>query len=229
MKIHDVKQGTEAWLAARAGIFTVSEIDNLITPEWKPRTGQMPQTYIYRKVAERIMGIPLVQGGSWAMDQGTLLESEAIPFVQFTYGVKVERVGFITNDEGTVGASPDGLVGNRAAGLEIKCPQPDTHVRYLVGGRLPKEYAAQVHGSMYVTGLKEWHFLSYSRQFPPLFLTVKRDEAIMGLIDEALRPALALFTETVARVRAIKDEYESPKRAEYERKIKEWETTGVVP
>jgi len=219
---------------ARAGIFTASELDNLITPEWKPRTGQTPDTYIYRKVAEHLCCFPLDTGSSWAMEQGVILETEALPWFEFSQGVTVRRVGFITNDDGTFGCSPDGLIdgdedSDDFGGIEIKCPQPATHVRYLDNGELPKEYAAQVHGSMYVTGRSWWKFLSYSRQLPPLLLTIHRDERIIAAIRAALSSAQQTYNSRLSKLQSLKSAHEAPLKAAYEAKIREWELTGKIP
>jgi hypothetical protein len=199
MKIVDCEQGTDKWLWARAGKPTASEFDNLITPEWKPRTGQTVETYLYRKLCERAMGFPLQTGGSWAMEQGSIMEHEALPWFEFTAGVNVQRVGFVTTDDDRIGCSPDGLIGEDG-GIEIKCPQPDTHLRYLLNGAVPKQYLAQVHGSMLVTGRAWWNFLSYSRQFSPLLVRVERDEKIQTALRDVLKSFLARFDAEFARV-----------------------------
>lgn len=205
MKILDVKQGSEEWFKARAGVVTASEFDNLISPEWKARVGQGRDAYLYRKLAERCMGIPLEQGGSWSTDQGKILEKEALPWVAFTRDANIERVGFITSDDGRIGCSPDGLIGDDG-GIEAKCPNPDTHLKYLLSGEVPKEYRAQVYGSMYVTGRAWWYFLSYSRHFPPLLLKVERDEEIMDKIGYAIDWFLEDFSAAFNRIVEIKDE-----------------------
>lgn len=209
MKIIDCKQGSGEWLQARAGVFTASEFDNLITPTWKKRTGQTPETYMLRKLAERCMGFPLDQPGSWAMDQGSILETEAIPWLEFTHNLKVQRVGFVQSDCGRMGCSPDGLIGDDG-GVEIKCPQPVNHLRYLLAGTVPDDYLAQVHGSLYVTGRKWWLFVSYSRQFPPVMIRVERDENIIAKIDEVLTGTLDEFAAKLEKVRALKAEYDAP-------------------
>lgn len=220
MKIIDCKQGTSQWLAARAGIFTASDLDNLITPAWKKRTGETPKTYMLRKIAERCMGMPLEQGGAWATEQGTVLEGEAIPWLEFTYNLEVKRVGFVTSDDGRVGCSPDGLIGDDG-GVEIKCPQPTHHLKYLLGGVVPDDYLAQVHGSLYVTGRKWWYFCSYSRQFPPLLIKVERDEGIIAKIDEVIQESLVEFEEKLARVQAMKEAHDAPIREAGEKLLKE--------
>src|SRR5208282_4714782 len=83
------------------------------------------------------------------------------------------------------GASPDGLIGDDL-GIEIKCPNASTHVKYLLAGKVPDDYIVQVHFSMFVTGFPRWIFMSYRRAMPPLILTVERDERIQGQIEEAV-------------------------------------------
>ena len=195
MKILECKQGTEEWLRARAGIPTASEFDALLTPKFETRTGAMPHTYLCKKLAEHWQGGPLPSFAPFgAMEQGQILEAEAVPWYELEFGTTINRVGFITTDDGRVGCSPDGLLGDDG-GIEIKCPFADTHVRYLLAGEVPKDYAAQVHGSLYVTGRKWWKFVSYRRHFPALVVTVERDEEIMGKIGEALDEFLVRFQE----------------------------------
>lgn len=214
MKTHDVKQGSPEWLALRLGIPTASEFDSLISPEWKARTGEGPRTYLYEKVCAKILGFA-PEASSWAMEQGSLLENEAIPYFEFTTGIKVDRVGFCTTDDGRIGCSPDGLIGDDG-GIEAKCPQPAHHLRYLAEGVVPKAYLAQVHGSMYVTGRPWWYFLSYSRQFPALVLRVERDPVIQDAIHAAIQPFLARFDELHARIKALRDSENAQKTAAYE-------------
>lgn len=216
MKIIDCKQGSGEWLYARAGVITASDFDNLMTPFWKKREGDTPQSYILRKVAERCMGIPLEQPSSWAMDQGAILEAEAIPWLEFTHNLTVQRVGFVTSDDGRIGCSPDGLIGEDG-GVEIKSPQPPNHVKYLLAGGVPKDYLAQIHGSLYVTGRRWWYFVSYSRQFPPLMVRVDRDEGIIAKIDAVLQESLADLEAKLATVQALKAEYDGPRNAAAEK------------
>jgi hypothetical protein len=56
VKIVDVVQGSADWLQVRAGIPTCSEFDALISPLGKIRTGEGPQTYLARKLAEKWIG-----------------------------------------------------------------------------------------------------------------------------------------------------------------------------
>lgn len=183
MRIHDVKQGSDEWLKLRCGVPTASEFHNIITPTLKISEGAGVETYLYRKLAEKWLGQPLDAFNAGAMEQGKILEEEAIPHLEWL-GWEVERVGFITTDDGRYGCSPDCLLPG--GGAEIKCPLPQTHIGYLLKGELPRDYAPQVHGSMLVTGRPWWKFVSYRRNLPLFVLVVERDEKVMARMREAI-------------------------------------------
>lgn len=202
MKIHNVKQGSEEWLKLRAGIPTASESDALLSPLFKARDGKGVLTYVATKVAEHWIGGPLPSYSGGVLEQGQIIEQEAVPWFELEYGVTLLRPGFITTDDGFVGCSPDGMLDEHC-GLEIKCPMPHTHVGYLLAGKLPDDYATQVHVSMFVTGAKRWQFLSYCRRFPALVLTIERDEEIQEKIRAAFTDFRARFTTAVDQLTAL--------------------------
>jgi hypothetical protein len=214
MKTYDVKQGSPEWLQLRLGVVTASELDALLTPLWRIRTGDGPTTYLYQKVCEKALGFTMDSGSSWQMSQGSILEGEALPWFEFDQDVKVDRMGFCTTDDGRVGCSPDGLIGEDG-GIELKCPQPPTHLKYLLEGEVPAQYLAQVHCSMYVTGRKWWKFVSYSRQFPALVVHVERDEAVQHQIKEALAVFLSRFDNALKQIKAMKAAHNEAKQAAY--------------
>lgn len=202
MIVHrDIDQSSLAWLKLRMGKVTASELGNLVTPKFELRTGEMPHTYLCKKVAEAYRGMPLMGFKSYQMEQGQELEDEARNWIAFDSGMKVDQVAFIESADGRCGASPDGLIGEDG-GLELKCPEPQTHVKYLLNGELPPEYAAQVHMSMFVTGRPWWNFLSYRRFFPPFLITVKRDEAKIKVIAEAVAKFAVKFDNALAKLKA---------------------------
>lgn len=214
MIIHrEYAQQSQEWIEAHCGVATAGSFDALVTPKFELRTGEMPKTYVARKLAEAWCGpLPDFRSGmSWQMEQGTILEGEAIPFAEFEYGWSVERVGFCTTDDGRIGCSPDGLIGEDG-GLEIKCPEAQTHVKYLLNGVLPPDYAAQVYGSLYVTGRAWWTFLSYRRHMPPLVIRVNRDDEIMAKLDEALTWFKEKFDEGMVRLIELNGGNPPPKR-----------------
>lgn len=186
MKIHDVAQGTPEWLALRAGIPTASELGSLITDAGKLRKWdtEMPQKYLASKLAERWQGYPLQSYSGGSMEQGSILEDEAIPWYEAEYRVDLQRVGFLTTDDGSLGSSPDAIDDER--GYEIKCPQPTNHVKWLIDGVVPKEHVLQCQGGMYVMECDEWRFVSYCRGFPSLVVTVEVDPNIIETISDAV-------------------------------------------
>lgn len=198
-------QGSEDWLKARLGRPTASEFDQILTVEFKTRTGDMFTSYVARKVAEAWRG-ELLPGfsGSWSTEQGELREEQARSWAVFELDMPIKTVGFVVGDDGRCGCSPDGLVGEDS-GVEIKSPEAHTHVRYVMDGELPKCYAAQVHGCIYVTGRPSWTFISYRRKFPPVVIPVARDEEICKRIGEALQKFYAAFDAAFERLNELSD------------------------
>lgn len=178
-------QGGIEWGMLRAGIATASELDAIVTPKFQVKTGDGFKTFVANKVAEAWQGYPIPVKQSFAMEQGTIVEPEVLNWCQFTLDLSIRRVGFITTDDGKVGCSPDGLLGEKS-GIEIKSPGASNQTKYVLNGILPEDYEHQVHGCMYVTGFDSWAFCSYRRGFPHLFLTVERDEKKQKIIAEAL-------------------------------------------
>lgn len=206
MKEFNCAQNSPEWSELRAGVPTASEFGQLLTSEFALRTGEMPKTYLYRKVAEFLTG-PLPNYSGSAMDQGHFLEPEAVALFELETGLDTRRVGFVMADGGRCGCSPDALIGPAGAvtsGVEIKSPGAVNHIRYLLEGKLPDQYAPQVYGSMFVTGVKEWRFMSYHRKLPPLLLTIERDEEIMGKIGAALTRFYTAFDAAVERIEPTK-------------------------
>ena len=200
MKIHDnIQQQSLDWQILRSGKVTASEMDNLVTPLGKVKTGEGPKTYLMNKVAEAWRGGPLPTVEVWNMEQGQYLEEIARPAFTLETGLDVRQVAFITGDDERVGCSPDGLIGDDC-GLEIKCPHIQTHIRYLLDGVLPPDYVLQVQGSLFVTGFKKWMFFSFRRDLPPLILTVEPDEKIQKAIGEAVTAFLDNYEKALAKL-----------------------------
>ncbi len=183
MKIHDVEQGTSAWLELRAGIPTSSEFSKILTPTGKKSASATP--YRHKLIAERLMGHPVVEYVSIDMDRGARMESEAVDFYEFRHDVDTKRVGFITNDAQTIGASPDRLVGDDGL-LEIKCPAEHTHVGYLLHKPVDRKYYPQIMGQLWVTGRSWVDILSYHPEMPPAMVRVLRDEDYILLLAKAV-------------------------------------------
>lgn len=190
MKLHDnIAQGSLEWRQLRAGKLTASEMNRIVSPKGKVRTGDGPETFLHEKLAEMWTGCPLPTAEFFQADNGIFLEEYARPAFTLETGIEVQEVGFIESDCGKLGCSPDGLAGE-GCGLEIKCPLLQTHLGYLLRGVVPDDYILQVQSSMFITGFKKWKFFSFRRGMPPFILTVEPDENIQNAIYEAVQ----LFT-----------------------------------
>lgn len=124
----------------------------------------------------------------WAIWNGLRLENEARERFADLTGQEVSECGFALHESKRFGCSPDGII-TPEKGLEMKCPLAETHIGYLFDGGLPETYKAQVHGSMAVTGARQWEFFSYCPGLPPHRVTVERDQftedMLAGLLDFA--------------------------------------------
>lgn len=185
MKIIDCQQGTPEWFSARLGLPTASEFDKILTPTGKPSTQW--EAYANRLLAEMLVGKPVdsFEGNGWT-ERGNELEPEAAKFYEFTNEIETLTVGFVTNDEGTYGCSPDRLVGNDGL-LELKCPAPHTHIQYLLDKKIDQKYYPQVQGQLLVTGRAWVDLVSYHPEMPPVVIRVPRDETFIMALDDALK------------------------------------------
>jgi len=195
-----VEQGTEEWLRLHLGRPTASGFKEFMTTDFEMRKGEMPKTYLYKRLAEELTGAPLPGFTSRAVEQGLLMEDEAISWFELETGLTTSYMGFIVGDDDRCGCSPDSLVGEDS-GLEIKCPNAETHLRYADAGVVPAEYIPQVHGSIYVSGRKSWNFMSYYRGLEPFRIEVKRDEAIMAKIADCLTKFYADYDAAKQRLK----------------------------
>lgn len=182
MIVHlDVVQGSQQWLAMRAGIPTASAFDNIITP--KGEKSRSAEKYMHHLLAERMLGRAEVEYVSTWMDRGSASEAEAVAYYELERDLDTVKVGFITNDEKTIGASPDRLVGDEGL-LEIKVPKPATHVAYLLKKPVDAAYFPQVQGQLWVTGRKWLDILSFHPEMPNEIVRVARDEKFIAKLAD---------------------------------------------
>jgi hypothetical protein len=217
MKIHDVTQGSEEWLALRKSYFTGSALGEWLLDGDRTKTSRKAwRNAIWNKLGE-LSQDDEPSFPNWAMKRGTELE----PFARAAYekhtGFKVTEVGFISHDCDGFGVSPDGLIMDRAEdpnrtgmhhGLELKCPVARTMLKWLDAGTLPDEHKLQVHASMAASGLYRWDFFAWHPELVPLHIIVERDE----------------FTELVlAGLIKLSDDYTTAKA-----KLAEWIATPTT-
>jgi hypothetical protein len=198
MKIIECVQGSDSWWDAKRGIPSASNIKRIVTPKKRQLSGQIDK-YIDQLIGERmsLYHPERVEAfTSRSMEFGQQIEGEARDWYAMKAREEVEQVGVCITDDGRFCCSPDGII-QRRKGLELKCVEANTHVRYLRQGGIPAEHEAQCHGGLIVTGYHEWDFLSYSPGLPPLLVTIKPDK-----FTDDLRVALEIFWERYSKALA---------------------------
>lgn len=187
------EQNTDEWLKAKAGVPSSSHFFEIITTKGEP--SKSAEGYMDKLAGEYVAGIDIDDFMSRDMKRGLAIQPKAEAFFEFTHGVKLEHPAMCYLDERKDRlCSPDGLMPE--IGLEIKCPKMKTHVGYIRKNELPYAYFQQVHGSMYITGFKEWWFMSFYPGLPPFELKVKRNEKFIS----ALAKELDLFVDRLIGV-----------------------------
>ena len=180
---YDCEQRSEEWFRLRLGIPTTSEFKKIVTPGGKLST--QCEGYLDELLAEWILGVPLENFSSEWMVRGQELEPQARQAYEFMMEAKVETVGFVTTDDGLVGASPDGFVEERRL-LEIKSPSEKVHVGYMRHREIDAEYRPQVQGQLWVCEREGQDIISYHPRLPVVVIPVERDEKYIMLLSQAL-------------------------------------------
>jgi len=150
MRILDVEQGSEEWLAAR--LRRAVRLDVLKVNNSKLVSVPRPSTATSISALRRSSPgrrRPSPRPMQWR--GGTELEPMARAYYELETGNEVVEMGFIKHETLEAGCSPDGFVGEDG-GIEIKCPLPHTHVETLRGGVMPSKHIPQVQGCMWITG-----------------------------------------------------------------------------
>lgn len=192
MNVHECEQGSDEWVKLRLGIPTASQFHNIITPTGMPAKGDRRATYKYKLIAERLLGQQMDSAGAgYWMKRGRELEESAARAFWDKHGSeawKMQRIGFVTTDDGRVGASPDRLIvrdGYKREGLEIKCPSPWVQIDYLLNG--PGEnFQPQVQGELFIAELDCVHLWCWHPQMPPAYVYTLRDDPFIERLAEAL-------------------------------------------
>ena len=198
-KIENCIQGTDEWMSIRKKYISASNFSKLITKSKKPSTQW--KRAVDKVIASRLeIDDEIEDFQSQAMIRGCSLEHEAFKFLNISLGLEFEKVGFLialdeNGNELFYGGSPDAINLEMQIGAEIKSPLAATHIGYLLDGGMPEEYYHQVQGLMYVTGFKEWIFMSYHPQLPPLILKIQRDDSYINALDKIMEKCVERFNE----------------------------------
>jgi hypothetical protein len=197
-------QGTEEWLADRAGKATGSMAAAILA---KIKSGEAAARRDYRVqlVTERLTGKPAEQGFvSLDMLWGTTNE----PFARMAYeevtGLIVQEAGFLYLPDVAAGCSVDGLI--QGGGLfEAKCPKTATHIGYILADKIPSNHLPQLLHNLWISGEPFADFVSFDPRLPPhlqLFLKrLTRDEAAIAEHEREVLQFLKEVDELVDKLK----------------------------
>lgn len=181
----ECEQGTSEWFAARLGIPTASNLDDVLASGRGGGESKTRAKYMRVLVGERMTGEPNPGFKSTAMERGNAMEPEARSAFEISTGLTVVPCGFFRSDEHGFGASPDGLIGEDAV-IEIKTKEPHILIDLLERGTFPVEHAKQIQGQLWATGRARCHFVAYWPRLPLFHCIVERDEALIERIAAAV-------------------------------------------
>lgn len=180
--VHSAPQGSPEWLAARLGRVTASRMKDVLATV---KSGEAAARRDYRTqlVCERLTGQPQDDVFVSAdMQRGTDLEPVARAAYEAQTGQWVEQVGFLAHTSLMAGGSPDGVVGDYDGLIEIKCPRPATHIKWMRAGGVPADHLAQIRMLLWLTGAEWCDFISYCPQMPEnLRVYVAREDVSLAV------------------------------------------------
>lgn len=182
-----MEQGTPEWYQVRLGVPTASRFKEIYTSTGKASVSA--EAYMNTLIAEKLAGKYLESFTSEWMQRGTEMEAEAKTLYELEKDVELQTIGFVTNDAGTVGGSPD------AMNLEVKCPAPHTHIKYMLANKCPSEYYPQVQGYMWICEQDHWDFMSYHPDLPVFIINVQRDDEYITGLEREIEKFLAKMAE----------------------------------
>lgn len=200
-----IEQGTHEWKMQRLGKVTASRMADLIA-KTKTGWGASRANYMAELLVERLTGMPTEGYTNAAMQWGNEQEPAARSTYEFMRDCAVELAGFTDHPKIAMsGASPDGLIGGDGL-IEIKCPQPATHIETLQGAAVPSKYIAQIQWQLACTGRAWCDWVSFDPRMPAnmqLFVQrIERDDKHIAELEAHVSVFLAELDSKVADLTA---------------------------
>jgi putative phage-type endonuclease len=182
------EQGSQEWLDLKAGYISGSKMSDMMAGG----KGLTRETYKMKLVAERLTGKAAAMSfKSAAMIKGNEDEPLAREHYAFMQDVETTQVSFVYHDSiDWCGASPDSLIDDDGI-LEIKCPNIETHIKYLLEDKIPRDYALQMQWLLTCCARDWCDWMTYSKEMPPRLrakiVRVYRDEKVIKSLEDAAK------------------------------------------
>ena len=189
-----IPANTPQWVAARRGILTASRMADAMCVRKDGTPSASRESLLYELWAERETETVTDRFVTAAMQWGIDNEAAAVSAWTRLQGELPDVAGLVLHPTiPQFAATPDRFVGDDGL-LEVKCPTTPTHLRYLREGKLPADYAPQVHAQLACTGRAWCEFISFdprvSERRQLLVVRVMRDEAEIQRVEAAAKSFL---------------------------------------
>jgi hypothetical protein len=160
--------------------------------------------YAFLLIAEWILHKKTEFYNSPAMERGLIVEAEAADWYEFDQNLTVQKVGFITDGDHTVGCSPDRLVGEHGL-LEIKVPLPHTQIEYWISGEVNERFRPQLQGQLYVSRRSWVDIICWHDGLPKVVMRVEPDKKFITALDRELQIFNFFIERVMEKIRAMND------------------------
>lgn len=203
MKIHEVEQRSDEWYALRAGMPTASEFSKIVTSKGEP--SKSAAGYAITLANEMFAGKPVDawEGNAWT-ERGREMETRAIELYEFAHDLDIVPVGFVTDDKGEMGCSPDGLVGSEGL-IEVKCLKGENHTKAILyfqkHGRCQPDYIQQAQGQMMICGRAWCDVVFYNPELPMLTIRMTPDKDVQYALMDGIPKLCAERDAVLAALR----------------------------
>jgi len=163
----ECQQGSEEWLAARAGAITAScyreaiEVLSRASGSRKPgdpsgASERYAADLAIERISEKPHGAPIK---AWVLDRGHEMESLARIAYEVRTGYLAEESGLVLTDDRKFGYSTDGMPEDGL--IEIKAPIDSQKILDMWETGDVSEYIHQMQGGMWITGRRWCDFIMY--------------------------------------------------------------------
>jgi len=202
MKLHFMTQRSPEWGQERLGKMGGSKIKNIVDAKMKIKAIGPLRTAASKMIAEQQT---LQSCDSEYQNDSMEHGNEYEPHVIEKYTDENHLyVGLVTNETyPSFEVSPDMIFakfGVPFKGCEIKCPNSDTHVKWMIENKVPTEHMPQcIKYFVMMPSLESLRFISYDprNDINPYFVkTINRDD-VTDLIDN-MKTSMLAFEKTVA-------------------------------
>ena len=218
------RQHSDEWYKARLGHFTGSQVGRLMKQGRGNEWSADALSYIDEVASERLINPTIIEipelfeeyldctiATSKAMAWGADNEEKALGSYASIMGCKVTRCGALRHEEvETFYDSPDGVLVEADGVVEVKCPTPKTHSKYLMKIRtvedlkkIMPEYYWQCHAHMAVTGAGFCDWVTYCPFIKPAIkiLRIERDSYVLAQLVLRIKRAEMMAREGVQAAR----------------------------